>query len=269
MERTEKRSASTDVCVRLLMNIFDFDNEQNILNYLLRYTEQVLLSNGNSFEKKILRYIKDIDSFTSNNGHGDLPPDYYSDRYSVMFDVLRINDTEVNKKYNPIKIEERKMRKQVLKSGMLDTPNIITVFASDDVNEHSFDKYIKQAKRTIKNHIDKIPLWIKEHPAIKNKGLLVFDETEFCFEGFVKYVGNGEFAYCYKSPLVIHEAWNDKMFVQPIYESNLDFVIWFCPYKPYGNIPMKHNIKFPSIVIADTRFQRTNYKEYDYNSLVM
>ena len=97
------------------MNIFDFDNEQNILNYLLRYTEQVLLSNGNSFEKKILRYIKDIDSFTSNNGHGDLPPDYYSDRYSVMFDVLRINDTEVNKKYNPIKIEERKMRKQVLK----------------------------------------------------------------------------------------------------------------------------------------------------------
>ncbi len=254
------------------MDIFNFDNEQNILNYLLIHTNQTLLLRGNSFEKKLLRYIKDIESFTSNNGHSDLPPDYYSDSYGVMFDVLRINDTEVKKTYNPVKIEERKMREQASKLGLLDIPNTIPVFESvdsDDVNEHSFDKYVKQAKRTIKNHIDKIPLWIKEHPSIPHKGLLIFDETEFCFEGFVMSVGNRQFAYRYKFPLVIHEAWNDKAFVQPIYESDLDFVIWFCPYKPYGNIPMKHNIQFPSIVIADTRFQRTNYKEYDYSSLVM
>lgn len=254
------------------MDIFNFDDEQNILNCLTNHLGQTLLLKGNSFERKLLRCVQNIDSFSSNNGHGDLPPDYYSDELSVMFDVLRVNDTEVKKTYNPLKIEERKMRNLAKEQGLLDLPNIIPVIEidePDDVYAHTYQKYRKQAHRTIQEHIRKIPLWIKEHPAIENKGLLVFDETEFCFEGFIKSVGNGRFAYQYKFPLVIHEAWNDKEFVQQIYESDLDFFIWFCPYKPYGDIPMKHNIKFPSIVIADTRFQRTNYKKYDYNSLVM
>ena len=254
------------------MDIFDFDNEQNILNYLLTRTNQTLLLRGNSFEKKILRYIKDIKSFTSNNGHGDLPPDYYSDKYSIMFDVLRVNDTEVKKTYNPLKIEERKIRQLAKEQELLDLPNIAPVLEvdePDDVNAHTYQKYCKQASRTIGEHIRKIPLWIKEHPAIKNKGLLVFDETEFCFEGSITSVGHGQFLYRYKSPLIIHEAWNDENFVKQIYEADLDFVIWFCPYKPYGKIPMKYNINYPAIVIVDTRFQRTNYKEYDYSSLVM
>ena len=254
------------------MDIFNFDDEQNILNYLMIHIGQNLLLNGNSFERKLLRCIQNIDSFSSNNGHGDLPPDYYSDELSVMFDVLRVNDTEVKKTYNPLKIEERKMRNMAKEQGLLDLPNIKTVIEvdePDDVNAHTYQKYCKQAHRTIAEHIRKIPLWVKEHPFIKHTGLLIFDETEFCFEGFITSVGNGQFLYRYKSPLVMHEAWNDENFFKQIYESDLDFVIWFCPYKPYGKIPMKHGINYPAVVIVDTRFPRTNYKKYNYDSLIM
>lgn len=240
------------------MDIFNFDNEQNILNYLTAHLEQAFLLNGNSFEKKLLRYFQSIDLFSSNNGHGDLPPDYYSDELSVMFDVLRVNDTEIKKTYNPLKIEERKMRNLAKKQGLLNLSNaipFIDVDEPDDINAHTYQKYRKQAHRTIAEHIRKIPLWMKEHPSIKHKGLLVFDETEFYFED--------------KSPLIIHEAWNDKNFFEQIYESDLDFAVWFCPYKPYGNIAKKHGINYPAVVIADTRFPRTNYKKYNYDSLIV
>ena len=36
------------------MDIFNFDDEQNILNYLTVHLEQTLLLNGNSFERKLL-----------------------------------------------------------------------------------------------------------------------------------------------------------------------------------------------------------------------
>ena len=254
------------------MDILNFDDEQNILNFLMIHIGRTLLLKGNSFERKLFRYIQNINLFSSNNGHSDLPPDYYSDELSVMFDVLRVNDTEVKKTYNPLKMEERKMRNLAKEQELLDLPNIMPVIEvdePDDVNAHTYQKYRKQAHRTIAEHIRKIPLWVKEHPSIKHKGLLVFDETEFCLEGFIASVGNGQFLYQYKFPLVIHESWNDENFFKQIYESDLDFVIWFCPYKPYGKIPMKHGINYPAVVIVDTRFPRTNYKKYNYDSLIM
>ena len=40
------------------MDIFNFDDEQNILNYLMIHIGQTLLLNGNSFERKLLRCIQ-------------------------------------------------------------------------------------------------------------------------------------------------------------------------------------------------------------------
>lgn len=85
-------------------------------------------------------------------------------------------------------------------------------------------------------HIKKLYIWGKEHPNIKHKGLLIFDETECYFEGYVRYAFADQYKYMRDAtkPLVLHKPWEDKSFIENTYNSDLDFIIWFCPYKTHG-----------------------------------
>lgn len=279
-----------------ISDMFNFDNEQNILNLMLMYmnTDDVLLLNDNDFERKILRYIKNVGSFTQNNGHDCPPPDYYSDEFSCMFDVLRINDSEVKKKNNPVLAKEKKAKKEfenalkeeLEKDGgdedVLNSPYLQIMYIADssgNINEHSYPNYKRQAQRVIGEHIKKIPLWKKEHPNILHKGLLIFDETGLCIEATKKHKKDDEFAYSFdaKRGLIIHETWNDPIFMQAIYDSCLDFVIWFNPLKYANDVLYNYNtlnfnkpdVKYPAIVIVDARNRITDYKEFNYENLVM
>ncbi len=268
------------------VDVFNYDKEQNILSLMLMYmstnTDEILLLNDNDFERKILQYIRNYKSFTENNGHDCPPPDFYSDEFSCMFDVLRVNDAEVKKTYNPIIAQEQQMRKEYQKAGLLDSPFFQVAFeaaASGDVNEHSFEKYKKQAQRVINSHISKIPLWKKEHPNIQYKGLFIFDETGLCIEGTKKHIKDDYFAYSFdaKRGLIIHETWNDPIFMQAIYDSCLDFVIWFNPLKYANEVLYNYNsantgkpdVKYPAIVIVDAQNRITHYKKFNYENLVM
>jgi hypothetical protein len=75
------------------------DKEEDIIGYLTCELKKAtpLLYNGNSFNKKVLRWIKNIEVFKNNSGHDALPPDFYSDEFSCMFDAMRINDSEKKK----------------------------------------------------------------------------------------------------------------------------------------------------------------------------
>lgn len=48
-----------------------------------------------------------------NSGHDCEPPDYYSVTTKLMFDVMRINDSEKRKSKNPVLIEDRKLQKEI------------------------------------------------------------------------------------------------------------------------------------------------------------
>lgn len=90
------------------------DKELDVICLLqaeLKHSEP-LLYKSNSFCKKVSRYIKSINSFSDNSGHEALPPDYYSDELNCMFDVMRVNDTEIRKTYNPVKIREREIEQE-------------------------------------------------------------------------------------------------------------------------------------------------------------
>ena len=78
--------------------------------------QDILLYPGNSFCKKILRIFKNLDTFVQNNSHNSLPPDFYSNKLDCMFDVMRINDSEIRKSYNPVKIRERQAEKDIKKA---------------------------------------------------------------------------------------------------------------------------------------------------------
>ena len=84
----------------------------------------ILQYDGNSFNKKIFRCVQNLDKFTANNGHASLPPDFYSDEFSCMFDVMRVNDSEIKKSYNPVKIRERQVEKEIKESGIVNYPHL-------------------------------------------------------------------------------------------------------------------------------------------------
>lgn len=96
------------------------DKELDVICLLqaeLKHSEP-LLYKSNSFCKKVSRYIKSINSFSDNSGHEALPPDYYSDELNCMFDVMRVNDTETRKTYNPVKIREREIEQELKDKGI-------------------------------------------------------------------------------------------------------------------------------------------------------
>ena len=247
------------------------DNEIDVINYIILGLDHynVLLYDGNSFNKMIFRYIKNLDKFVENNGHDALPPDFYSDELSCMFDVMRINDSEIKKSYNPVKIRERKIENDIKANGIFDEINqnaaIFINSESDNNSEHTMKNYIKNCNRVMSEHIKKIDIWKSEHPDIKHKGLLIFDETECYFEGCVQHAYADQYVFVWDvgKPLVLHKPWMDEAFIKNTYDSDLDFIIWFCPYKSHGSLWQQTHYDYPELVILDTRFPRTNYIQYD------
>lgn len=257
------------------------DNEKNILEQICNdlSPESVLLYNGNSFSKKIYQCLQQVDKMQSDFGHDAEPPDFYSDDLDIMFDVARLNDSEIKKSYNPTFIAERKMQQEVEQSWIAQelsnvSDKLLCIdkdWASDEV--HNMNHYLKNMKRVIGDHLssnghpNKIKdIWMKKHPNISRKGLLMYDETENYFQGQCLPYSSGQWLFITNTPKVIfYLPWMDKNIMEPIYQSDCDFVIWCMPYKWCGNT-LKWDKKFPHTVILDTRFQRTDYFDYDYPS---
>ena len=262
------------------------DDECDLMRWIQLYlnNKYTFLYHGNAFERKVMRCLEDNVNLVLNNGHDALPPDFLSPFHNMMFDVMRVNDTEIKKSYNPMKIRERKIINEIQDCGLFDNINHningIVLSESADVSEHKFANYKKNVQRVTRDHLtskkylNKIQeLWISQNPNIKYKGFLIFDETEFYFDGDIIYLGDNQFGFIYQhqkdNPVVLHEPWNDKDFISWAYDSDLDFVVWACCYKPFSTIPMDLKMYFPHIVIMDVRFPRTKeYIDYSNNHLV-
>ena len=234
-------------------------------------------SDGNSLCRKVLNALRNKESLTARNGHDQLPPDFYSAIYGLMFDALRVNDTEIisesGKLINNKFIRERKMEKELKQLGT--DINNCTIFCNSeyaDFKEHSLLNFSNQAKRTIDNHISKINTWNEELPDIKYKGLFIFDETGVYFEGKCVPVEepaeNSQWLFMFKdNPPHIYFPWLDKIIMQSVYDSSLDFVVWFCPYK-HDTIVRQTGVDYPSVIILDVRRGKT-LVEYTYDEYTL
>lgn len=204
----------------------------------------------------------------SDNGHAALPPDFYSPTYNMMFDVLRINDSEVKKTYNPVKMRERKIHDKIMAEYgdiLSQDFELAVISETDKLNEHTYKQYVKNARRVIGEHIKKVPLWEQKHPNIKHKGLFVCDETEVYFHGLAMPSGSPVPDYAWMRYVDMrhefHKPWLDVNLIGQIYASSIDFVIWFCPHKPFG-VVRQLNCDFPEVTIIDTRFHFDKYVDY-------
>ena len=94
-----------------------YDNENVIISEARSVpAEKTCFLTKSPFERQLYRaVIKEWPKWTINNGHDNIPPDYFSCDHKLMFDVMRINDSESvsttnrgkNLLYNPVKAKER------------------------------------------------------------------------------------------------------------------------------------------------------------------
>lgn len=231
---------------------------------------------GSSFCYKIIKRLCREDELIENIGHDCSPPDYYSDALDIMFDVMRVNDSECRRHNNPVFREMSMIKKEAAKKintlGLSDAYAVMPFLNTDESigydKVHKFSYYRKHVSRVVSEHIRKIPIWCKEHPKIKYKGLMILDEAGIYFKGKVlpKVEEDGSIYWYYivQKPLIVHYPWLDEFLMAPIINSNLDFVIWFHPYTEESILNTKFlNREYPALIVIDVRHKLNGMKLYE------
>ena len=146
-------------------------------HYTLKYTivrDSMYVNRKNNFDtlKDIYEKIHDTDSWSQwidSSGKNDPPPDFYSDEFSLMMDVMRIDDhafVSGNNVVNLVNTEESKLQDEINQSGLLEVlPNIknrfvIPIMNEDAEEDHNYTRYYGNFKRTVEKHNKKIKKYL-------------------------------------------------------------------------------------------------------------
>ena len=194
------------------------------------------------------------------------PPDYYSDALGMMMEIMRVDDhTHVQsngKLINPTNIRESKLQKEIRQKLIEGNPEAdfsnvdIIVNAVTDLptnEDHNYQFYSDSFERVLKKHIEHIPLYRKNHP---NKKLIffVFDESSAynMVEDKTLALRGPVLGECFLSDP--HKHCLDRKFIEIFKDADIDFLIWFSPFKAYY-LPDPTQL-LPSVAVFDVK----NYK---------
>lgn len=192
--------------------------------------------------------------WTDSSGNGDPPPDFYSNHYKIMMDMMEIYDDEKKKGVNS-KIRERKYERMII--GHRSSPEDLKLVCNilpDKANNiyHDYKSYIKHFERVVNEHIESIKLYQKNHPGFKTLFFL-WDESISYFKT------NAE-----GKPVDIHRCFEDKRFVNLFLSNGIDYVFWFTPYKKSN-----YDNEYPLMAFYDV--EKTDINEcidYDTSSII-
>ncbi|MDB7994362.1 hypothetical protein PND92_11415 [Faecalicoccus pleomorphus] len=255
------------------------DNENNIIQMLQRVpTSEIWLMTDGDLEKEIMESLLLESKFIKwhySAGKADPPPDYYNDSLHVMMDVMRVDDhshlSDKGKLINPTNIKESKVQNELKKSDILNlfpnTQNIVVNAITDlPTNEdHNYNFYLSSFSRVINKHLKSIPIYKENHPNYKTI-FLVLDESS----GYVQCENEDK-----KRALIenqngearVHNCFLDFDFIQTLKDSDLDYLIWFCPYKWWSN----NKVDLPRVsVLSVSRINLIEpyLQKYDSNLMV-
>ena len=257
-----------------------YDNELNIIENLQLIPKSfVCVFPHNSNTISILNSIRENENWkkwSNSSSKSAPPPDFYSDGYGLMMEVMRVDDhTYKNKKgklVNPTNIKESKIKKEILQSDWIKSfPNIKNIFINAPTNlpskeDHNYKYYCDSFKRVLKHHIEKIPLYRKNHPNHKLI-FLIFDETSPYLvvdteEEASKNVLPGQIITG-----KIHNPWLDKAMIDVLKGADIDYIIWF---KPYNHINfVDENKMLPLVFVLDTKsINDLSVEDYPANLVV-
>ena len=244
------------------------DKEERIINeFQLLNSHEVGLFPENVQTRRIYKHINNANNWKKwidTSAKNDLPPDFYNDKLKLMMDVMRIDDHAfVDEKGRVInrhneresQLIEELIRKNEIFKCLAESGN---VFITPDsglrgYEDHNYNFYVENFKRVVGKHIKKIEKYKKNHPGFKTI-FFVFDESSpyiKCFdEKRTTLVGESVFA----QP---HFWWLDNNMMKVIKDSNIDYLIWMCPYKYFR---AEIELNFPVAMIYDV--QKINYSSF-------
>lgn len=209
-----------------------------------------------------------IDSSSKN----ELPPDFYNPKLKLMMDVMRIDDHayvdengRVINRHNEREsilvhklIEKNKKFKEIFEKGNL---IIIPDSGLRGEKDHNYDFYVKNFKRVVEKHINKIKKYKKNHPGYKTI-FFIFDEST----PYMRLINcsapknPGELMYG-----ELHYWWLDSNMLNIIKDKDIDYLIWMTPYKW-----LDPNIKvfYPLAMIYEvSKIDFNNLKDYKNNEM--
>ncbi|MBR3368655.1 hypothetical protein IKG45_02580 [Candidatus Saccharibacteria bacterium] len=229
-----------------------YDNEINIIkDFCDCKDENICLLNKNS--KRLLQRIRNKDAWRHSNQKSDPPPDFYSDNYQLMMEVMRVDDhafkDDKGKIINPHIQKENRTYKSIQnlfkKQGISFSGDIIVNTITDLPTEedHSYSKYIKNFQRVLEKHNSSYSLYAKNH---KNYELvyLILDESSQYIQ-----VDNPSDKIVIAGKAVearLHLSFLDKAFTDILKKSKADYFVWYMPYKHFNS---KEIVKLPQVVI--------------------
>lgn len=208
-----------------------------------------------------------------SSGHGAPPPDFYSDEFHIMMDVMRVDDHErknpKGKVFSPHKQHEREIYQELEQRGILSQfPNADVIINGwsglPTYEDHNYTFYKKSFSRIIQKHIKHISNYKKNHPGYKVV-FFVYDEStayfQSPFEVNKQYQHTPEEEWC-GDP---HLFYADPAFLNSFIGQGIDYLIWFTPYKQIISCDDEANI--PKICFFDLSQKHFVFKKYQENRM--
>lgn len=206
---------------------------------------------------KIIRNILDEGAWTDSSGKGDPPPDFYSEIYSMMAEVMSVSDNEFEdggKIINPTAAKMSEMFRELQKSGALDGMRedlMIGINAITDLpteKDHNYGFYKRSLNRVVRKHVQQIPAYRRNHPG-KKLLFIIYDESTAYMEAV-----NEEMC---KNPVkgqivggTPHLWFKDKGLTDSFLKKGIDCIIWFTPCKSAEDLFIGQ-VPFPRVCIFD------------------
>lgn len=208
-----------------------------------------------------------------SSGKNAPPPDFFSDKYHLMMDVMRVDDhafkNKKGKVVNPQLMHERELYKELLNSGILSSfrPDV-KIFINGDsglssIVDHNYTFYYRNFNRVVKSHIDSIPLYKKNHPDYKII-FMIFDESTAYFQP--SEIIDGKLI---KGSIIKgrpHFAFLDRRFVGVAMNSGIDYLIWFTPYKKIDF--SGKSLELPKVCVYDLSTNISDLIDYPENEVI-
>lgn len=213
-------------------------------------------------------------NWTNSSGKSDPPPDFYADKYTLMMDVMRIDDhafiDSKGKVQNPTNAGESKLYKELKDAGILQLfPNADVFINAKTVlpteQDHNYSFYKENFKRVLSEHIKKIPLYKNNHQGYKTI-FFILDESSAYIECQGEKPDMDKMQENDKIKALPHFFFWDSSFIEVFKDKQIDFLIWYAPFKLLRSD--KGIIDLPKVAIFDCRIL-SNADLQSYNSAQM
>lgn len=250
-----------------------FDNEVNIISHFqfVNTTEVLLLPESESVEHifQSVHLDSEWDKWINSSGTNAPPPDFFCTSERLMMDVMRVDDHErISSKgqvVNPTRVDETLMMRELKERGILEQfpeaqPLVIGRTDLPTDQDHNYEFYRDSFNRTVRKHIKKIGNYKRNHPDYKVI-FFVFDESSMYFEAEHK-------------PLELKEGditkgrqhywFFDANFVEAFIGTEIDYLIWYTPYKHCQMLDDEGESAPPMPIVTVIDVKNYNYKKVNY-----